>query len=241
MNTPKTAYTKVFYGFLGIAYVSAFTLSIAGWLVDRWPIFFIFKALFMPCVSVFAYLSWQGERKSHYKLLQAAFLFAWLGDIILGLPRVHPIILTLGGFFFLLQHVFYIWLNVSTKGAKTNLLKTPYWGFPTIAYVLLFSLSYWSKADLLDKFFCSMYSTFLASSFYTSFFREKKTRANYWICILGFSLFVLSDMLIIIEQFIFVLSDWESSLILVTYYMAQSLICYAHVYDSNITSALQTT
>lgn len=241
MITKKTAPTKVLYGLLGIAYASAFTFSIAGWLIDRWPIFFIFKALFMPCVSLFAYLSWQGERTSRYKLLQTAFLFAWLGDVILGLPRVHPIILTLGGFSFLLQHVAYIWLNVSAKGTKTNLFKTPYWGFPTVAYVLLFSLSYWSKASIIDKFLCSMYSTFLASSFYTSFFRERQNRANYWTCILGFSLFVLSDMLIIIEQFIFVLRAWESSLILVTYYIAQTLICYTHVYDSNTTSELQTT
>lgn len=241
MISPKTASTKVLYGFLAIAYASAFTLSIAGFLIGRWHIFFIFKALFMPCVSLYAHLSWEGTRARRYVPLQLAFLFAWIGDVILGLPRVHPIILKLGGASFLFQHVFYIGLNISAKGSQKSLLKTPLWGFPTISYAVLFSLIYWSKGGLIDKLTCALYAAFLATSFYTSFYREISSLVKYWTCIVGFGLFVLSDMLIIMEEFIFALTPLESSMILVTYYIAQSLICYTHVCESATATALQTT
>jgi len=239
MISPQPASIKVFYGFLGIIYASAFILSIAGCIIEKWIIYFIFKALFMPCVSLYAHLSWIGQRSRRYKLLQFAFLFAWIGDVILGLPRVHPIILKLGGASFLCQHVFYIWLNISAKTVQSNLLKTPFWGFPTVAYVLLFSLIYWSKANLMNKFLCLLYAVFLATSFYTCFFRELGSKRRYWICVLGFGFFVISDMLIIIEQYITSLSLVESSMILFTYYIAQTLICYSHILESNPTSDLQ--
>ena len=232
MITPGTFRIKLAYSFIGFMYVSSFLLSVIGYIIKDRVLYGFTKALVMPSIAAIAVISWAGQKTRNYYFLLCAFFFACLGDIALALPRIHPIIFFLGGWLFIFQHVFYIWLNLSEKGTQTTLLKTPYWGLPTIAYIFLLSLAYWIRGNFVDKFHCTGYAFTLGTTFYTSFYREVKNRKGYWFGILGFGLFVISDAILIVDEYLYPMTTFQSSTILMTYYMAQTFICYSHILES---------
>eukprot|EP00826_Nyctotherus_ovalis_P015265 TRINITY_DN14324_c0_g1_i6.p1 TRINITY_DN14324_c0_g1~~TRINITY_DN14324_c0_g1_i6.p1 ORF type:complete len:238 (-),score=36.15 TRINITY_DN14324_c0_g1_i6:112-825(-) len=228
----NSATRKTAYGFLTILYLASFILSIFGYATGNRLMYGIFKAMFMPTIIAITYLTWSGARSKNYTLLQLGFTFAWVGDILIALPKTSMIFLFIGGWCFLCQHVFYIWLHLSAKGPKTHLWKTPFWGLPTLAYIVLFNISYWARGNLTDKLQFFIYSTMLGTSFYTAFYRELKSKAAYVSGILGFTLFVISDVIILLENFVLEMTNLQASSILLTYYIAQTLICYSHVTES---------
>lgn len=189
----------------------------------------------MPSMILYTYLSWTGPRDRRYFLLQIAFTCSWIGDTLIALPKTYTIFLFLGGWSFFFQHIFYIWLNLASKGAQSKAWKTPYWGLPSAAYIAMFSVSYWSQGNFTDKLQYGLYSFTLGISFSSSFYCELKRRSNYWIRILGFAVFVISDVIIMVDNFIYTMTDLQASSILVTYYVAQSLICYSHLDEAKAT------
>ncbi len=229
-----SAKQKVERVFWLLLYVASFSLSVLGCCIENWLLFAIFKSLFMPTVAVLAYSEWQRPLSRHYYVLQMAFLFAWLGDVLLAFASVHWMFFVLGASSFLVQHAFYIWNNLSAWGKSTHFF--PYWGLPHVPYLLLFSMEYFSCVDHTLKMECMIYSLFLGTAFMTAFYRDTPNRRNYWTMVTGFAFFVVSDMLIAVDKFIYPLTAAEGSLILVTYYIAQTLICYASMPDSFTTS-----
>eukprot|EP00826_Nyctotherus_ovalis_P049153 TRINITY_DN5887_c0_g1_i8.p1 TRINITY_DN5887_c0_g1~~TRINITY_DN5887_c0_g1_i8.p1 ORF type:complete len:241 (+),score=39.78 TRINITY_DN5887_c0_g1_i8:162-884(+) len=229
MITIRTAATKASFIFLAIIYLASFLLSIIAYAIDNRPMYALFKSLVVPSIMAYTYLAWVGPRTRHYTLLQLAFAFAWVGDVLIALPKTYPVFLFVGGWFFFFQHIFYISLHLTAKNCSANLWKTPYWGLPTIAYVALFSIAYWARGNLWDKIQFSGYSFILGTSFYTSFYRETKARRGYITCILGFAFFVISDIILLLDNFVFTMTDLQASTVLLTYYIAQSLISYTHV------------
>jgi len=232
MTTLKTKVTKVFYIFVAILYLISFIISIIAYALGNRLVHGIFKGLVMPSIMGYTYLSWAGPRDKKYALLQLAFFLAWIGDMIIALPREYTI--KIGGGFFLFQHFIYIWLNLSAKGTKASIWKTLYWGLPSIAYVALFSICYWANRNVIERILLVFYSFVLGSSFYTVFYREARTKFNYTAGILGFTFFVLSDIILFLDNFVFKITDLEASSVLLTYYIAQSLICRMHVGDSQM-------
>jgi len=200
--------------------------------MERLLTYIIFKSFVVPSIMAYTYLSWAGPRNKEYILLQLALLFALVGDIILALPRTHSALLFLGGWSFFFQHIFYIWLNLATRNVKNSLWKTPYWGLPTIAYVILFSISYWARGDVSDRIQYGVYSFILGTSFYTCFYRETKTKASYILGIIGFTFFVISDVILLLDTLVVSMTRLQASMLLVTYYIAQGLICQSHILES---------
>ena len=240
MNSLTNTLKKVADVFLGLIYISSFVLSIVGYAIDNRLLYAIFKAMVMPSIMFYTYMNWPHPRNKNYVLLQLAFFFAWVGDVFISLPKEHIIFLFFGGWFFFFQHIFYIWLNVSSKTEHSSFWKAPYWGLPSIAYVALFSIAYWSHGSFTDKLQYTGYSFILGTSFYTSFYRETKTRKNYWVAVIGFTFFVISDVILLIENFLYTLTSLQASSVLLTYYIAQSLICYAHLLEVGSTEITQT-
>ena len=240
MNSLTNALKKIADIFTGIIYISSIVLSIVGYATDNRLLYAIFKAMFVPSLMFYTFMNWPYPRSKNYALLQLAFFFAWVGDILISLPKEYVIFLFFGGWCFLFQHIFYIWLNVKSKTEHTSFWKTPYWGLPSAAYIALFSISYWSRGSYTDKFQYGLYSFILGTSFYTSFYRKTKTRINYWILIIAFTFFAISDVILIIENFLYTLTSLQASSVLLTYYIAQSLICYAHLLESGSVEITQT-
>eukprot|EP00826_Nyctotherus_ovalis_P025936 TRINITY_DN2015_c0_g1_i2.p1 TRINITY_DN2015_c0_g1~~TRINITY_DN2015_c0_g1_i2.p1 ORF type:complete len:240 (+),score=37.72 TRINITY_DN2015_c0_g1_i2:185-904(+) len=232
MPVQNTAATKVGYVFLGITYLASFILSIIACLNKDRLMYPIFKGLVMPSIMIFAHFSWNGSYNRGYVLLQLAFLFAWLGDVMLALPVAYSFQFFIGGWLFFFQHVLYIWLNVSAKNSKDSLWKVPCRGLPLLAYAALFGITYLARGGVIAKIQFTGYSIALSTSFYTSFYRECRSKSMYVVCIIGFAFFIISDIFLMLGRLVVTMKSVQSFLVLLTYYIAQSLICYSHVEES---------
>ena len=218
-----------------LLYTAAFVLSMVGCAINHWTIFALFKSLFMPMVSILAYVQWTGPFNKQFYLLQLAFLFAWLGDVFLAFQKTHSLFFIIGACFFLIQHNFYIWLNLLSRGKPISIIRAPYWGLPNIAYVILFSVNCMADVNMIMRSECMIYSFFLGSSFYTAFYREMPNRQKYWTIVIGFAWFVLSDILLAVDKFLYPMTQAQGSSILFTYYVAQTLICLGNLPDVETT------
>lgn len=232
MKNSVSARFKVFNTFLYLIAIASAILSTIGVIVNYWPILAIFKTLYMPSISLLVYMHWNEAHDRQYQLLQIAFLFAWLGDIAILFDKLHLIVFVIGGLLFLVQQILYIIINVRAKHPQNSLLKAPYWGLPSMVYIVCYNLIYWAPAPLDGKIIATIYCTFLATGFYTSFCRGVKNQLKYFACILGFTFFIISDILIGYNQFVEALNDEKASLILITYYIAQAFISYSNIPDT---------
>jgi hypothetical protein len=228
-----TTRSKLIYIFCLPLYVSTFILSIAGFILEDLAIYFTFKTAFMPTLSLFLFLYYPRPLNKVFYLLQLAFLFAMLGDALIVLQVYHPLFFSLGACSFLIQHNFYIWINRQASGPKNYVWMKPYWGLPNIAYVILFSLIYFAEIDKILKAECMIYAFFVVTALVTACNRDMKNRFKYWMVLIGFAIFLLSDCIILFEKFVMPLTNWQSSSVLVTYYMAQTMILYGNLPDKD--------
>lgn len=228
---PPSAKQKVCRVFWVLAYLSSIVLSMLGFAIGSWPLFAGFKVLFIPTISVLVYVEWPRPLTKQYYLLQLVYVCAWMGDLMLSLVRFHQGCFLFGAISFLLQHNFYIWLNLTARAKDGNLFHSPYWGLPNLGYVVLLSTEYYAGTGGMFKAACMIYSLFLGTAFMTAFHREMANRKKYWITVAGFAFFVLSDLILAIDRFIHPLSDPMGTLILLTYYIAQTMICYGTLPD----------
>ncbi len=221
------ALAKVCKVFWLLFYIAAFVLSIIGYIWNLTALSTVFKSMFMPCISLLAYFLWPRPLTKPYYLLQCAFVMAWLGDVLIGLSLTWPVFFVPGGYAFFCQHAFYIWLNLLACGSPSSLLSVPYWGLPHLPYFMLLTISYFSKVHIALRIQHSIYAVMLCTSFLTAFYRTawEGRRAKYFLTVCGFGAFVCSDILISIDAFMWRLSQLEGAAILLTYYVAQTMIC----------------
>jgi hypothetical protein len=210
-------------------FVASGVLSCVGFALENFVLFLTFKALFVPLLSFFVYIKWTRPLTKPYYLLQLALASAWMGDVLLAFGRVHPMYFMLGASFFLIQQNWYIWLNLTSKGHKGNIWRAPFWGLPNLVYVVLFSLVYIAEIDKILRAVCLIYTFCLATAFLTAFHRDTNSRNKYWMTVIGFFFFVLSDILIALDSFLYPFSPLAATSILITYYIAQTLICCGHL------------
>jgi len=224
------------YIVLSIIYIFSSIFSIIASINRERILYPLFKGLVMPSIMGYAHLAWEGTRDKKYIGLQLAFTSAWLGDVFLALPKGYTPFFFAGGLFFLLQHIFYIWLNLSAKNPENDFWQMPYWGIPSTVYIVLISVIYWAKCGLILKMLFGLYSIALGTSFYTAFYRGFKNKSGYLFGVIGFGLFVISDILIIIDNLVVPLKGMKRSFVLITYYLAQSIICVAYIEESKVLS-----
>eukprot|EP00826_Nyctotherus_ovalis_P040854 TRINITY_DN405_c0_g1_i25.p1 TRINITY_DN405_c0_g1~~TRINITY_DN405_c0_g1_i25.p1 ORF type:complete len:228 (-),score=52.38 TRINITY_DN405_c0_g1_i25:106-789(-) len=203
-------------GLLTLLYLAAFVLSMIGDIIDNWTLMGIFKMLFVPVLFLLVRINWNGAMDDRYKFLKGALLLAWVGDLFVFLCRFDLLYFTIGGILFFVQHVIYILLNLKDMAKDDSLRRIVYWGLPTMAYIAVLNLNFWLNISLANKLS------------YTAFYRSLENRRKYWACILGFGFFTASDMIIAVDRFAYRLPRVQSSLILLTYYIAQTLICYGY-------------
>ncbi|MDR3548204.1 MAG: lysoplasmalogenase [Candidatus Pacebacteria bacterium] len=206
-------------------YVASFVISNLACALQYNMMFLVFKSLFVPAVSLLAFLIWPRPLNKQYYLLQLAFLLAWVGDVFIGLAAYLPWLFIPGCYSFLFQHFVYIWMNGQSFSKPSSILHMPYWGLPHIAYVVLFSISYFACISGTEQYEYMLYAFSLGTGFFTSFHRETLNRVKYWTVVMGFGFFVASDFLLSINRYLYKFSDAGGCSILVTYYIAQTLIC----------------
>ena len=215
-------------------FIASCVLSCVGFAIEHFALFLTFKALVVPLLALLVHIKWSRPLNKQYYLLQLALLCAWMGDVLLAFAKTHMLYFILGACSFLFQHNFYIWLNLTTKGHKGSIWQAPYWGLPNLAYVVLFSLLYMAEVGKILRTECMIYAFVLATAFLTAFHRDMKNRRKYWTIVMGFFFFFCSDILLSVDAFIYPFSPPAATSILITYYLAQGLICIGNIPDVDI-------
>ena len=212
-------------------YVASVVVSVIGHAMDSLGTVLIFKGLFVPLIAWRAYEKWPRPRTSDYYVLQLGYLCSWLGDLLLVFAKCGEGYFVGGAGLFLVQHCLYIYLNFAHRSKESVLWKTPYWGVPNVAYVILFCVLYYGHMALILKTECMVYAFFLGTSFISSLHRENRNTKKHILVVIGFLSFVASDILIAIENFLYPMTPIQSTSVLITYYIAQTLINIGYIPD----------
>ncbi len=202
---------------LGI-FITVSILYIIGVSINNLTMEFIFKPLII--LSLIQYYLLSVKKKNN--LLVAAFFLCFLGDIVLLYDKNSNAFM-LGLIFFLIAHVLFIVLVIRIlKKATKGQIIISILPFGLILYSII-SLLKESLGELLIPVivYASVISIFGAVSFLN--YLINKTSSSI-ILLGGVLFFVLSDFALAINKF-YLPHEYFSTLISVTYILAQFLIC----------------
>ncbi|MFT3680344.1 MAG: lysoplasmalogenase [Ferruginibacter sp.] len=198
------------------------TLSILAALCVPGLLFSIVKSLLMPALLLQLFFTGGQTGK---KLITAALIFSWGGDILLLFDDKNPLFFILGLVCFLITHVLYIiYFFVLIKSSQPSLLKTkPLLPVLVAGYgigLLFFLWPYLGEMKLPVLVYAVVICTMLMGSLHV-FYKVKKPACILFIC--GALLFALSDSMLAVNKFYQPFSG-AGTLIMLTYCAAQLLI-----------------
>jgi uncharacterized membrane protein YhhN len=161
----------------------------------------------------------------------AGLIFSWAGDVILEFSRVNEGMFVAGLLFFLLAHIMYLIVFLTTPG-KNYLFSNHRWlMLPVMIYGIgLVSGLYGDLAEM--KLPVIIYAIVILAMLSGAINRkEKVNQRSYWLVLAGAILFVISDSSIAVNKFSL---PFESSgiIIMSTYILAQYLIVTGYIYQS---------
>ncbi|KTD20895.1 transmembrane protein [Legionella lansingensis] len=168
-------------------------------------------------IALLLVLTWQSFASKETKtLLSVALVFSLLGDIILTVPA--DLALKAGILSFILAHCAYIalYLRDTQLQIKRWLYFLPVLVFIAINYIYMYP--YLGKMTIP----ATVYLSFLSIMVLTAFQVKQHPR----LIISGACLFLLSDFLLALNQFVLVDNKMINFLIMLTYYLAQLLLVY---------------
>ncbi len=188
---------------------------------------YVFKPLILIWIAGYFLLHANNVDAGVVKRLSLAFLFSWLGDILLMLTHINPIFFIAGLFSFLIAQVFYIFLFLKTitlSGRRPFLVKKPFWVFPFMVYGMLVYMVLFSKLDDAMRVAVFIYMVALLSmaAMALNRFGNGHPISFTWVLI-GAFLFVISDTLIAFNKFMIPI-PYEGLLVMPTYIAAQYFI-----------------
>jgi len=184
----------------------------------------LIKALIIPVLIIILYVNTAKELNRFRRIMFTGLIFSWAGDIALEFNGMFiP-----GLVFFLLAHLMYLWVFISTPGNSSILGNRAYLLIP----VLLFGtgLVVFLYNDLGDmKIPVILYAAVILLMLTGAINRiEKVNRKSYWLVLAGAILFVISDSSIAINKFSMPF-EGSSIVIMTTYIFAQFLIVQGYV------------
>ena len=197
-----------------------------------WPAL-IAKALIIPVLLFIYYRLVKVKPDNFHRMIIAALLFSWLGDITLELQRFNEIFFMAGLLCFLSAHIIYLISFFSTKGESVLFFKKIYLLLPLILYgVIVILILYGGLGDM--KIPVIIYTAVILTMLAAALNREKKVnRHSYILVLVGAIFFVLSDSIIALDKFgySFPLSGIA---IMITYITAQYLIALGCLKQFNL-------
>jgi len=160
---------------------------------------FFSKPLLLPLLMTY-YLSSVGMGSKFAKLMAAALLFSWLGDVLL----LWDSLFIPGLLAFLIAHIFYIIYFVKIEPSKKGLIRSqPLFGTPVLVFwglFLAFLFPYLEKLRIPVFVYATVICTMLLCSINLS---GKLKRPVFLLFLNGALQFVLSDSLLAINKFVF--------------------------------------
>lgn len=185
---------------------------------------YLTKPLIMISMIFFYFLQTRNQRSFQDKLMIVAFFFSLIGDSFLMLSDATYFIFGLGSF--LITHLIYIFI-FSRNRLKMNLLVR--FLFLAFSICMLFVL----KGNVNDSLLIPVIIYMITITVMAITAAERNTNLeSYRMVLIGAGLFVLSDSLIAINEFVNPI-PLSTFLIMGTYVSAQYLICIGFLKRSN--------
>lgn len=197
-----------------------------------WP-GFIAKALIIPVLMILLIINSGSFSGRLQRLMFTGLLFSWAGDVILGFSEINGNMFIIGLVCFLLAHVMYFTVFISTPGKNYIFGNRIYLLLPVIIYgITLVSYLYSDLGQMRVPviIYAAVILTMLAGAINR---KDKVDRTSFYLTLAGAILFVVSDSAIAINKFSFQFAS-SGIVIMSTYIVAQFLIVMG--YNSQINS-----
>ena len=186
-----------------------------------------FKPFILIWIGGYFLLHAKNIDKKVVQLAVFAFVFSWLGDILLMFDEKEFIFFILGLASFLVAQIGYVFLflrTINLSGKKPFLKKKPYLLIAYIAYGLIFYIVLYNQLDAVLRVAVLVYMVALLSMSSMALNRFGNGHPiSFSYIFIGSLLFVLYDSIIAINKFL-VPIPYEGIFIMTTYISAQYLI-----------------
>ncbi|HSF46671.1 MAG TPA: lysoplasmalogenase [Chitinophagaceae bacterium] len=181
------------------------------------------KPLLMPLL-IWGYTAQQNHDASLARLIIAALLFSWMGDIFLMFDHVDSIYFILGLCSFLTTHILYIMYFLRIRSHNGSYLKKrPLMLLVIVAYTIELLYILWPSLDMM-KIPVSVYAIVISAMLATAAWQYGKIKSGTAILFTaGAFLFVLSDSALAVNKFHKSIPG-SSIFVMLTYVAAQTLI-----------------
>ena len=168
-----------------------------------------------------------------------AFLFSWLGDVLLMFTQHNSLFFIFGLLSFLTAHIFYILLFYKTNaltGKKAFITKRPFWIVPFVIYGICVYGVLFTHLNGVMKIAVFIYIVAILTMAAMALNRHGNAHStSFRLVMFGSLLFVLSDTMIAYNQFVAPIY-LEGILVMATYIAAQYLIMRGILWQFEITS-----
>jgi uncharacterized membrane protein YhhN len=199
----------------------------------------LIKALILPFLMLLFLQNLKLSGNLLNRLMFTGLIFSWAGDVILELSKVNANMFVAGLLCFLMAHIMYFTVFITTPGKNSVLSNHLWFLLPVIIYGI--ALVIYLYGDLAGmKVPVIIYAIVILSMLSGAINRkEKVNRRSYWLVLAGAILFVISDTAIAVNRFSL---PFESSgiVIMSTYILAQYLIVTGYINQFLKTESNQT-
>lgn len=188
---------------------------------------FIFKASLIPILMVLFFINTDHFTRLH-RFFFAALVFSWAGDVLLEFPDRNGMFFMLGLGCFLIAHLMYMTVFLSTPGKNTITGRRLYLTLPVLIYGgLLVIYLYPHLAEM--RIPVIIYAMVILSMLTAAINRKAKvSEESFYLVLGGAVLFVISDSSIAINKFSHQFA-YSGVLIMATYILAQYLILRGYI------------
>jgi uncharacterized membrane protein YhhN len=177
----------------------------------------------MPILMILFFISIDNLKGRLHKFFLAGLFFSWAGDVLLEFTDIKGMFFILGLVCFLIAHIMYLTVFLTTTGENTIKGKGLFWIIPVFIYwALLIIYLYPHLAEM--RLPVIIYAVVILSMLAAAINRKAKvSQVSFYLVLIGAMLFVISDSAIAVNKFAhqFAYSD---ILIMSTYILAQFLI-----------------
>ena len=215
---------KLFIHFLFLIFLVG---DLAGELLQIKWMDYSFKPFILIWIGGYFLMHAKNIDKKVVQLAVFAFVFSWLGDMLLMFGEKGLVFFILGFASFLVVQIVYVFLflrTINLSGKKPFLKKKPYLLIAYIAYGLIFYTVLYNQLDAVLRVAVFVYMVALLSMSSMALNRFGNGHPiSFSYIFIGSLLFVLSDTMIALNKFL-VAIPYEGVLIMTTYICAQYLI-----------------
>jgi len=212
----STRSLSTIYFSVGIICIALETIQVT------WPAIIV-KALIIPVLFLIYYRLIRNQMNGFHRMILAAFIFSWFGDITLQLQQLNDLFFMTGLCCFLVAQVIYLTAFFATPGRNVLFFRKIYLIIPVLAYgIILLYFLYDGLGDM--RIPVIIYAVVILTMLTAAMNRQGKVnKQSYILVLIGAVLFVLSDSLIAIDKFAYPFLLARIA-IMTTYITAQYLI-----------------